>query len=79
MVGEFVSRDGADVTLKSARQLWQWKAAEGGTLIGLATAGAAKSGNKWSAPSDGLVVVIGACTLIECSERACATFGAVSW
>jgi hypothetical protein len=79
LVGEFVSREGADITLCKARQLWQWKAKEAGTLIGLATDGAAKGGNKWSQPSAGNVVVIGACTLIECSDRAIETFGAVSW
>jgi hypothetical protein len=48
LVGEFVSREGADITLRKARQLWQWKAKEAGTLI-------------------------------ECSDRAIETFGAVSW
>jgi hypothetical protein len=37
--GELAARDGATVTLRNARRLWRWWAAEGVSLSGVAAAG----------------------------------------
>lgn len=68
--GDFVGRDGDCVTLLNARQLWSWKATQGGTLIDVARYGA--SDGRFSAASCGSVLVLGACAVIECSDDAAA-------
>jgi hypothetical protein len=68
--GEFLGRDGDCVMLRDARQLWSWKAAQGGTLIDVARYGA--SDGKFSGASCGSVEVVNACTVIECSDEAAA-------
>ena len=69
LVGNYHGREGSNIHLKNAVQMWQWKAAKGGTLIDCATFGAAKSGNKFS-NSSATLTVFNACTLIDCTDEA---------
>lgn len=68
--------DGSTVTLTSARQMWSWTAAQGGTLLDCATHGV--TGGKFSSPAS-LVVVIGACAIIDCSPGAVKSLENQKW
>ena len=74
--GTLVSIDGANVTLSNARQLWRWHAAEGITLVDVATHGVMASKCKFS-PSVADVVVLNACAVIDCAEKASKSIEAV--
>jgi kynurenine formamidase len=56
--------------------MWSWTAAEGGTLIDCATHGV-KAG-KFSDAAD-RVTVIGACAIIDCTDKAVKTLEAQKW
>lgn len=64
------------VYLTDARQMWSWVAAEGGTLLDCATHGV--TGGKFStkAPS---VIILNACAIIDCTEKAVASLESVQW
>lgn len=68
--------EGGTVYLTEARQMWSWTAAEGGTLLDCATHGV-KAG-KFSTVSPA-VTVIGACAIIDCTEKAAKTLEAAKW
>lgn len=68
--------EGSTVYLKNARQMWAWTAAEGGTLLDCATHGV-KAG-KFSTVSSA-VIVIGACAIIDCTEKAVKTLESAKW
>lgn len=68
--------EGSTVYLKNARQMWSWTAAEGGTLLDCATHGI-KAG-KFSTVA-GAVIVIGACAIIDCTDKAAKTLESAKW
>lgn len=68
--------DGSTVYLTNARQMWAWTAAEGGTLLDCATHGV-KAG-KFSTVSSA-IIVIGACAIIDCTDKAVKTLEASKW
>ena len=68
--------EGSTVYLTKARQMWSWTAAEGGTLLDCATHGV-KAG-KFSTTADA-VVVIGACAIIDCTDKAVKSLESAKW
>ncbi len=70
--------EGRTVYLKNARQMWQWKAAQGGSLLDCATYGVTKSGCKFSSPNAS-VIVFDACAIIDCTDAAVNSIGDVKW
>ena len=68
--------EGGTVYLTDARQMWSWTAAEGGTLLDCATHGV--KGGKFSTVSPA-VTVIGACAIIDCTEKAVKTLSEAKW
>lgn len=68
--------EGSTVYLKNARQMWSWTAAEGGTLLDCATHGV-KAGRFSSTAS--AVIVIGACAIIDCTDKAVKTLEDAKW
>lgn len=68
--------DGSTVYLKNARQMWSWTASEGGTLLDCATHGV-KAG-KFSTTASS-VIVIGACAIIDCTDKAVKTLENAKW
>lgn len=68
--------DGSTVTIKNARQMWSWTAAEGGTLLDCAMHGV--KGGKFSTAAD-RVIVIGACAIIDCTEKAVKSLESAKW
>ena len=73
---ESYATDGSTVTLRNARQMWSWTAAQGGTLFDCATYGV-KSG-RFSGFSD-RVIVIGACAIIDVMGDAERSLGDAKW
>lgn len=74
--GYLDSYEGSIVHLRNARQMWSWTAAEGGTLLDCATHGV--KGGKFSTVC-AAVTVIGACAIIDCTDRAVQTLEAAKW
>jgi hypothetical protein len=74
--GYLLGYEGSTVHLRDARQMWSWTAAEGGTLLDCATHGV-KAG-KFST-SASRVTVIGACAIIDCTEKAVKTLESAKW
>lgn len=68
--------EGSTVYLKNARQMWSWTAASGGTLLDCAMHGV-KNG-KFSGVADA-VVIIGACSIIDCTATAVKTLESQKW
>lgn len=68
--------EGSTVYLTKARQMWSWTAAEGGTLLDCANHGV-KAG-KFSTVADA-VIVIGACAIIDCTDKAVKTLESAKW
>ena len=74
--GYLLGYEGSTVHLRDARQMWSWTAAEGGTLLDCATHGV-KAG-KFSAAAS-RVIVIGACAIIDCTDKAVKTLESAKW
>ena len=74
--GYLDSYEGSTVHLKNARQMWSWTAAEGGTLLDCATHGV--SDGKFSTVC-AAVTVIGACAIIDCTDKAVKTLESAKW
>ena len=74
--GYLDSYEGSIVHLRNARQMWSWTAAEGGTLLDCATYGV--KGGKFSSKCSS-VTVIGACAIIDCTDKAVKTLEAAKW
>lgn len=68
--------DGSTVTIKNARQMWSWTAAEGGTLLDCATHGV-RSGKFSTVAAQ--VIVINACAIIDCSDKAVKSLEGAKW
>lgn len=69
LFGEYNGNDGSTVHLTEARQMWQWKAAKGGTLVDCAIHGVEAANCKFS-PAQATVTVFNACALIDCTTEA---------
>ena len=67
--GEYAGNDGDTVHVRNGRQLWKWKAAQGISLIDVATYGVTKSECKFS-PASATVTVFKACALIDVTDDA---------
>lgn len=74
--GYLESYEGSTVHLRNARQMWSWTAAEGGTLLDCATHGV-KAGRFSTTCAS--VTVIGACAIIDCTDKAVKTLEAAKW
>jgi len=68
--GEYAGNDSDTVHLTNARQLWNWTALKGGTLLDCAQHGVSKG--KFSSVND-RVTVFNACALIDCTDEAAKT------
>ena len=73
---EEYSPAGAVVVVRNARQMWSWTAAEGGTLLDCATHGV--RAGKFSTVSS-RVIVLNACAIIDCTEKAVKTLESAKW
>ena len=69
LYGKLVKVKGTTVTLKDAVQMWRWQAAEGGTLIDVASSGVNAAGCKFSVKS-AKIKVLNACAVIDCTKKA---------
>ncbi len=74
--GEYTGNDGSTVYLKNARQLWKWFAAQGISLIDVATYGVKKSECKFSTAKS-TVTVFNACAMIDVTNVAYESIEAV--
>lgn len=74
--GNYQGREGANIHLTNAVQMWQWKAAKGGTLVDCAIHGVEKSNCKFSTAS-ATTTVFNACALIDCSADGAASLSKV--
>lgn len=66
--GNYQGREGANISLTNAVQMWQWKAAKGGTLVDCAIHGVNPNDCKFSTAA-ATATVFNACTLIDCSTE----------
>ena len=73
--GDYAGNDGSTVHLRNGVQMWKWKAAQGISLIDVATYGIDSSGCKFS-PASATVTVFNACALIDVTDAAAASMGA---
>ena len=71
LFGTYAGHDGSTVSLTDARQMWQWRAEKGGTLLDCAIHGVKDSGCKFST-SAATMTVFNACAMIDCSPEAAA-------
>ena len=76
LFGYLLGYEGSTVHLRDARQMWSWTAAEGGTLLDCATHGV--NAGKVSTPAK-RVTVIGACAIIDCTDKAVKTLESAKW
>ena len=74
--GDYVSNSGSTVYLRNGVQLWKWTAAQGISLIDVATYGVKASGCKFSTAA-ATVTVFNACALIDVTDVAAASIGSV--
>lgn len=74
--GDYAGSDGDTIHLTNARQLWKWFAAQGISLVDVATYGVKKSECKFSVAS-ATVTVFNACALIDVSDDAAKSIEAV--
>ena len=74
--GEYAGSDGSTIHVRNARQLWKWFAAEGISLIDVATHGVRADRCKFS-PSQATVTVFNACALIDVTDAAAKSIEAV--
>ncbi|PZQ99181.1 MAG: hypothetical protein DI533_00290 [Cereibacter sphaeroides] len=74
--GDFAGSDGSTITLKNGVQMWKWFAAQGISLIDVATYGVKKSECKFSKAS-ATVTIFNACALIDVTSEAAASIEAV--
>ena len=72
MWGYYVGRDGANVRLSDAVQMWRWKAKEGGTLVDCAHTGVDPAGCKFSVGVAD-IEILNACAIIDVSSTALET------
>ena len=74
--GYLLGYEGSTVHLRDARQMWSWTASEGGTLLDCATHGV-KAGKFSTVASR--VTVIGACAIIDVSDKALKSLKDAKW
>jgi hypothetical protein len=76
--GYLLGYTGREVHLRDARQMWQWKAAKGGTLLDCATHGVNASNSKFSGPVS-KIIVLEACAIIDCTPECVNSIKSVKW
>jgi hypothetical protein len=76
-VGELVSRDGKEVTLKDAHRIWRWRGAN--TLTELALRGASQDYTRISERSPGEIVLTEAIEVIDVSLDAATNLRSARW
>ena len=76
--GLLVGYEGREVHLKDARQMWQWKAAKGGTLLDCATHGITRSSSKLSGPVANMIA-LEVSAIIDCTKEAAESIGGAEW
>ncbi len=76
LFGNYAGRSGSTVKLTNARQMWRWKAKQGGTLIDCARHGVSEDGCKFS-EAKGEVTIFSACAMIDCNQSAAESIEAV--
>ena len=69
LFGNYAGNNGPTVHLMDARQMWQWRAAKGGTLIDCAVHGVIGKDCKFSVAS-ATVTVFRVCAMIDCEAAA---------
>ena len=74
--GQFVSRDGQEVTLTGARRIWSWRGAN--TLNEIARRGVG-AGSKISEATPGEIVLLQAIEIIDVAPEAVASLGSILW
>lgn len=74
--GDYAGNDGSTVHLRNGVQMWKWTAAQGISLIDVATYGVKASGCKFS-PAAATVTVFNACALIDVTDAAATSIGTV--
>ena len=70
LFGKYFDNDGSTIYLSEARQLWHWHAANGGTLVDVATLGVKQDECKFSTATAGKTIVFSACALIGVTDEA---------
>jgi hypothetical protein len=76
--GRLDHMDGDTAYLTEARQMWEWMAARGGTLLDCATFGVDPKKCKFS-QGPATVIIFGVCAVIDITPKALATFRRVKW
>jgi hypothetical protein len=74
--GNYQGREGANIHLTNAVQMWSWRAAKGGTLVDCAIHGVSEKDCKFSTAS-ATATVFNACALIDCSVDGAASLAKV--
>ena len=74
--GDYMGNDGSTIHIRNGVQLWKWTAAQGISLIDVATYGVKASGCKFS-PASATVTVFNACALIDVTDVATASISSV--
>lgn len=73
--GEIARRDGKEITIRNARQIWYWDGAA--TLLQMAEEGVKKPANCKFTRTVAELTILDAIELIPCTEEACASIEAV--
>jgi hypothetical protein len=74
--GKFAGREGSTINIRDGVQMWKWHAAQGISLIDVATFGVKKSECQFSKAS-AEITVFNACALIDVTDEAAASIEAV--
>lgn len=74
--GDYMGNEGDTVHIRNGVQLWKWTAAQGISLIDVATYGVKASGCKFS-PASATITVFNACALIDVTDVAAASISSV--
>jgi hypothetical protein len=77
LYGLYAGRNGSTIKLTNARQMWRWKAKEGGSLVDCAKYGVDASGCKFSV-GEATAQVFNACALLDCTDSAAISINAVA-
>ena len=74
--GDYMGNEGSTVHIRNGVQLWKWTAAQGISLIDIATYGVKASGCKFS-PASATITVFNACALIDVTDVAATSISSV--
>ena len=74
--GDYMGNEGDIVHIRNGVQLWKWTAAQGISLVDVATYGVKASGCKFS-PASATITVFNACALIDVTDVAATSISSV--